>query len=81
MAFDQAMTEEICNQILLELGTIGKRIMILVCDQGHCNVKNAKELGISPYKTWITHPFNTDWNTPIQKSRNNMTHWTRFFTM
>ena len=36
--------------------------MISVCDQGPRNMGLAKELGISPDKTWITHPFNADWN-------------------
>ena len=47
VAFDQAVTPQIYNQILFELGAIGIRVTISVCDQGPRNEGLAKELGIS----------------------------------
>ena len=60
--FDQAVTPDIYNQILYELGAIGIRVCLSVCDQGPRNESLAKALGITPSKTWIKHPFNPDWD-------------------
>ena len=62
VAFDQAVTTEIYNEILYALGSIGIRVMLSVCDQGPRNQGLARALGITPSKPFITHPFNPDWS-------------------
>ena len=62
VAFDQAVTPDIYNEILYELGANGIRVMISVCDQGPRNEALAKALGITPSKYWIKHPYNSAWD-------------------
>ena len=56
LAFDQKMTQDILNKIIIELHKIQFNVVACVSDCGASNVGLWKELGVNINRTFFKHP-------------------------